>query len=594
MLVSALTMLRLPIAARLLALLLASSVGLVACAADPDDDGEESSSDESDLTEGSPEARAVLALVNARETTFEVLTKEGGLTAPTASAILAHRDGPDGAIGTDDDDPFDTLAEVDAIRGVGAATLKKLVALAKKRGYLASGGAANVLFSPLPYDQSHLARVVREIDGATSTIDIAMYSYSDAKIGAALANATKRGVRVRFLYDGGGDDNRIATANERASSKSSKLELAGVDVRFVNKVMHHKAMIVDGPRDDLAKAKTAKLVTGSANWSNSAATKYDENTLFVTNEELALRFQREFELMWAHSRDFSGLTPPLAEGPGTATITDAAIPDDPNAAVYFTSSNFTARGTTFSTTGENTVANELVLAISGATRSIHIASGHLRSRPVSEALIAKKKANPGLDVRVYLDGQEFIAKTTHEEQLRDLETCVANAGASESKARACRDKGFLFGYQIGEAGIDVRYKYYAYRWNHGYAPQMHHKYMVIDGTDLWTGSYNLSDNAEHETFENMIHLRGAENAALVQSFEDNFLAIWETGREEDKLTKLLGTIRGQQTIPIVFEPMALGWNEVSDLKRLIRSSCPAVDSVDFRRNAAAKTTCTKP
>lgn len=587
-------MLRLPISARVLALLLASSVGLVACAAESDDAGEEGVSDESDLTEGSPEARAVLALVNHRETTAEVLTKEGGLTTTTTSAILGHRDGADGALGTDDDDAYDTLAELDAIRGVGAATLQKLVTLARKRGFFASAGASNVLFSPLAYDQSHLARIAREIDAAKSTIDIAMYSYSDAKIGTALANATKRGVRVRFIYDGGGDDHRLDTAAERAASKSSKLELAGVDVRFVNKVMHHKAMIVDGPRDDLAKAKTARLVTGSANWSNSAATKFDENTLFLSSEELALRFQREFELMWAHARDFSAVAPPLAEGSGAATITDAAIPDDPNAAVYFTSSNFTARGTTFSTTGENTVANALVAAITSATKSIHIASGHLRSRPVAEALVAKKKASPALDVRVYLDGQEFISKTTHDEQVTGLETCIANAGASESKARACKDKGFLFGYQIGEAGIDVRYKYYAYRWDHGYAPQMHHKYMVVDGTDLWTGSYNLSDNAEHETFENMIHLRGAENAALVQSFEQNFLAIWETGRADDELTKLQGTIRAQQTIPIVFQPMALRWSEVNDLKRLIRSSCPAVDSVDFRRNAASKTTCTKP
>lgn len=579
----------------LVLLLLGSIVTLGACAAEADDasDDEEAAA-ESDLVEGSVDARSVLALVNARSTTREVLTAEGGLTAPTAAAIVARRDGADATPGTADDDLYDTLAELDAVRGVGPATLNRLLALAKKKGFGAS--TAEVIFSPQAYETSHLARIVKVIEGAQSTIDVAMYSYSDAKIGAALDAAVKRGVKVRFVFEGGGDDARLPTPDARASSKSGKLEASGIDVRFVNKIMHHKLMIVDGPRDDVAKAKTARIVTGSGNWSNSAATRYDENTLFLSGqEELTLRFQREFETMWGGSRDFSSRSPALVEAAGTAGITEPGIPDGASTHAWFTSANFTLRGTTFTTTGENTVANALVAAIGRATRSIHIASGHLRSRPVSEALVAKKKASPDLDVRVYLDGQEYISAATHDMQVKELEQCLVEAGASEPKRRDCTDRGFLFGYQVGQAGIDVRYKYYAYRWNHSYAPQMHHKYMVVDGSELFTGSYNLSDNAEHETFENMTWFAGPENAALVAAFDANFAAMWETGRAEGKLDALRRKVEdpAARTIPIVFDPMALAWSEVTELKRAIRASCPAVDSVDYRKNSASKQTCTK-
>jgi phosphatidylserine/phosphatidylglycerophosphate/cardiolipin synthase-like enzyme len=247
-------------------------------------------------------------------------------------------------------------------------------------------------------------------------------------------------------------------------------------------------------------------------------------------------------------------------------------------------------GTTFSTNGNNTVADALVAGINGATRSIHIASGHLRSRPVSEALMAKKRALPSLDVRVYLDGQEFISKTTHENQVADLNACIANA-PTEAKKRECTDKGFLFGYQVGESGIEVRYKYYAYRWDHGYAPQMHHKYMVVDGKRLFSGSYNLSDNAEHDTFENMTLWEGEQYAALVSSYEANFESIWKTGRDDNKLAALTDKVEHAPTIPLVFDPMALTWSEITTLKSKIRSNCAAADSQAYRENPGAHMSC---
>lgn len=453
---------------------------------------------------------------------------------------------------------------------------------------LTRAAKVDVIFSPQPSESSHLARIAKEIDSAQESIDILIYSFSDATITAKLQAAKQRGVKVRFIYEDAGEHARAA---DPQATTSGRLENAGADVRFVNKVMHHKVMIIDGPRDNLAKAKTARLVTGSANWSSSAATRFDENTMFISKAEaLVLQYQREFDLLWSHSRDFAGK--PFTQELSTANITDASIRPSTTSNVFFTSANFSANGTTFSTTGSNAVADQLVAAIQGATKSIHVASGHLRSRPVAEALIAKKQASPNLDIRVYLDGQEFISKTSHDGQVADLETCIRTA-TSDAKRRNCTDKGFLFGYQIGQAGIDVRYKYYAYRWDHSYAPQMHHKYMVIDGATLWSGSYNLSDNAEHGTFENMMVFRGPQYAGLVGQFEANFESMWNTSRDDDKLAGVLQRVESSPTIPIVFEPMALSWNEVTNLKSRIRANCPAVDSTAFRQNAAGHQSCTR-
>lgn len=574
-----------------LASLLSLCVGLVACG----DAGTGTAEDDlgAPFKEGSAEGLAVLALVNDRAITAAELNAQGKVEKRAATNAIKHRDGADGAPRTADDDLFETVAELDAVSQVGPAALKKLLAYADKKGYLADQKAKEleVIFSPQAPDASHNARVADLIDGAAESLDIAMYSYSDAGISKALDGAIARGVKVRFLFETANGDH-LLTGAQLDASKSGVLEKKGVDVRYVNKIMHHKFVIVDGPRDDAGAAKTAWIATGSANWSGSAATKYDENTLFFSGyPELALRLQAEFNLLWEHSRDVAAGAPKTFEL-SSLPIDLATLPEDPTSHVLFTSANFSVKDTTFSTIGTNEVADAWVAAIEGAEESIHIASGHLRSRPVAEALIAKAAASPDVDIRVYLDGQEYISSTGHKEQEKDLAACITAAGTSESKIRACNDKGFLWGLKVSQNGVDVRYKYYAYRWDASYAKQMHNKYMVVDGDELYTGSYNLSDNAEHATFENMFVFKGPEFVSLIDSYESTFEKMWETHRADDTLAKLTATIQNDATFPIVFEPMSLDWQQITTLKQVIRSNCPMVDSTEFRSNASGHQLCT--
>ena len=121
---------------------------------------------------------------------------------------------------------------------------------------------------------------------------------------------------------------------------------------------------------------------------------------------------------------------------------------------------------------------------------------------------------------------------------------------------------------------------------------MHHKYMVIDGDELFSGSYNLSMNAEHGTFENSLHLTGPAYAAIIGQFETNFAAIFQTG--DGDLDDLRDDIATLDTIPIVFDSIAVTWQQYTDLRTLVRANCTQVDSDDFRQNAAAHKVCDRP
>jgi len=104
--------------------------------------------------ESTPEAFGVLALLNAASTDLHTLDDSAKLDARAARALIAHRNGPDRRYLTADDNPFDTLAEVDNQYYVGESALKRLERYADKVGFIPSG-----------------ADIVGEWDGVSFTMD---------------------------------------------------------------------------------------------------------------------------------------------------------------------------------------------------------------------------------------------------------------------------------------------------------------------------------------------------------------------------------------------------------------------------------------
>jgi phosphatidylserine/phosphatidylglycerophosphate/cardiolipin synthase-like enzyme len=525
---------------------------------------------------------AILALVNGPATTEAALVG-AGVYVLGARNVLARRAGADRLLNTADDLVFGSVAEVDLVPQIGTSSMAALEA------WGAEACAASVVFSPQPWADSHLAKLVTLFDGAERSIDVAIYSFSDSAVRDALARAVTRGVTVRVLYE-----SAAANAAKPAGSWSASLEDRGMEVRGVNKIMHHKFAIVDGARTSLEQAADATVVTASGNWSNSAATKFDENTVILRGDaRAALAYQAEFDAMWTHSRPFvwNETLPSVPSLPVTADDVAAAAGSD----VWFTSANFrvyesSTYGWTWAKDGsQQEVVSRLVDLVHQAEHSLWIASGHFRSRPIAEAVIEQQRLHPDLDVRVYLDAQEFTSAWTFDDEEADYTDCLASAQDADDRT-SCTELGNHFGTLLVREGVPVRYKTYSYRWDYSYAPQMHDKYLIVDGETVATGSYNYSFNAEYDTFENVIVLDRARYPELVDGFVANHTALWETNRAA--FEPLLADVTdGAGAVPLVFPSLALTWEQVDTLKDAIRMACPEVDSEAYRDAPAAHLTC---
>ncbi len=574
------------------------SLLLASCTEDPEldepADGEQESAfstGKADDFLGSCEREHILLLVNDPSSDSDRLV-DVGLHRRAANNIVTFRAGPDGELATEDDAYFRAVEEIDDIYFVGPVAMQQLTGAIADYCQDQPRREVDTVFSPQPYFDSHINRVVEMIDGAERSIDMAMYSLSDNRAFDALADAVERGVEIRVLFDSANGDHL-----NTAGSRSARLEDLGADVRYINRIMHHKFAIIDGPQDELLQASQARFFSGSANLSFGAATRYDENVTFHRGDApLVLKMQREFNHLWENSRDLEwneDLT--YFE---TLPIAADMIPPKEGLEVLLTSENFE---TTFSSRWgagfrplpfSEVVADRLVELIEEADSSIYVAAGFLRSRPVSEALLQRWQEDPDLDIQIYLDQSEYISQWYHNSQLRDLDDCLEDAGENERDIYNCRERGFIFSYQLLDAGIPVRFKNYSYRWHYSYALQMHHKYMIFDRNTVATGSYNFSNNAEQNTMENVVIYRDSFYPEVVNGFVANFDAIWETGRAENIFDDILEEVSTADEIELIFEPAAFTWEEVTELRQLIRQRCSEVDSEEYRRFPENNRTCT--
>ena len=127
----------------------------------------------------------------------------------------------------------------------------------------------------------------------------------------------------------------------------------------------------------------------------------------------------------------------------------------------------------------------IVREIGAAKRSIRIAAYAFTSRPVAKALVAAHRA--GVDVKIVVDHGQ-IEKSNHSET------------------------AYLAKHDI-PVRIDIVHTL------------QHDKYMVIDGKDVETGSFNYTAAAEHHNSENAIILRDAPK--LAAAYADNWKSLWD-------------------------------------------------------------------
>ncbi len=94
---------------------------------------------ESLVANGTPEAIGLIQFLNAPTTTIAVLDNQVPLDRRAAENLIAHRNGPDGLLGTGDDDLFDNVDEIDLVKWVGKTALQRLLAFVNSHGWVPAG-----------------------------------------------------------------------------------------------------------------------------------------------------------------------------------------------------------------------------------------------------------------------------------------------------------------------------------------------------------------------------------------------------------------------------------------------------------------------
>lgn len=113
-------------------------------------------------------------------------------------------------------------------------------------------------------------------------VDICVFTITDDRISDSIIETRNRGVEVRIISD-----------NDKAADFGSDIrrsESVGVQVVIDQSEyhMHHKFAIFD----------RRITLTGSYNWTRSAAEFNEENILVTHDPHVARRFQEEFDRLW--------------------------------------------------------------------------------------------------------------------------------------------------------------------------------------------------------------------------------------------------------------------------------------------------------
>jgi len=150
---------------------------------------------------------------------------------------------------------------------------------------------ASSIQGPYFSDRDRIAdRIISAINHTRHTLDIAVYSFTQPDLAAAIQAAHQRGVKVRIVTDEGQSFGH--------HSEIGYLRSVGVPVRLSEgfrgrrSLMHNKFAVFDG-----------RLVeTGSYNWTTSATSYNFENAIFIRDLKVSARYEEEFQHIWAQAR----------------------------------------------------------------------------------------------------------------------------------------------------------------------------------------------------------------------------------------------------------------------------------------------------
>lgn len=144
---------------------------------------------------------------------------------------------------------------------------------------------AEAFFSP---GETCRHAIVGQINGAIRQLKICVFTISDDQITRAIMAAHTRGVALKIITD-----------NDKSFDVGSdihQLAQAGIAVKtdVSSNHMHHKFMVAD----------ERSLITGSYNWTSSAARFNYENILLTHEAGVVRSFTKEFERLWRETEPY--------------------------------------------------------------------------------------------------------------------------------------------------------------------------------------------------------------------------------------------------------------------------------------------------
>ncbi len=126
--------------------------------------------------------------------------------------------------------------------------------------------------------------IIRTIQQAREEVLVAIYTITRPSIAQALSSAARRNVRVVVKYDAGQVDTSSMNALiGNMQARGVELIPITMSARFAS--MHHKFIVVD----------RKKVITGSFNFTNMAATQNYENCVLIESPAIVRDFVVEFE-----------------------------------------------------------------------------------------------------------------------------------------------------------------------------------------------------------------------------------------------------------------------------------------------------------
>ncbi|MFO7630087.1 MAG: phospholipase D-like domain-containing protein [Prochlorococcaceae cyanobacterium] len=168
--------------------------------------------------------------------------------------------------------------------------------------------AVEVLFAPHPRSSSShgLALIGERLAAASRQLDLALFVFSAQNLADVLAERVAAGVSVRLLADPGFASrsfsevldllgvslpDRFCKLERGNAPWRQPLEAVGTPRLAGGDKLHHKFAVLDN----------RTVITGSFNWSPSAAHQNDETLLLIHSPQLAAHFGREVDRLWSGS-----------------------------------------------------------------------------------------------------------------------------------------------------------------------------------------------------------------------------------------------------------------------------------------------------